>query len=665
MEMCEIFGAVLISQRNEIVHVFGNVAFRKCIAKESETAVLVQPNIPSTSGISSSSSSLPERVESTTTIVEDNGRNIAQNAKKIDINKDSLLPVVLPFVLLHRSRQEKTFSEAEHIESDRYDFQLTDLSGSYTVVFISSKFMHSSEAVESFKNSIMRCLNFHYGPYIHLLDTGTAQMAKLMNRVERRMEKLMYQYDKHANIDESLNINLSFKNTAKMQTLSPLFQEIATKITQANSNHKCRCIFVNSGQIIGCTSSQSQESRSLFEVMDTQELSSLLEFSLCPSESYLFTSTNKKCMKCHVEQAWIYSNIMRRRQLLNVFVFSLTGEVELICLVNADHTLQISSLCDLLDNLEMVTDHLNTNTQDNHTNNHMDMVVQEIAQLNLWNRLNNELARYRGTQDVTEWSPASNIPATLSRLTLSRIGSSLSLFSNGSSSPSASNGRRGSEITARGSSRSTWTSSSVTRHSRASIAHVDAMKTQLKRMVKGVLGEVIHSSFKVAKYRLLDRMHTIVRQTVDRRMNQSMEMVLSDMAKSWSEGNPLRPMKLGLDMLGYRFSAIEIPFNYSYIPDKYRIIFSKLGRPKPESGMIVARTPDGQLIILISNQPSESSDHKKKSGFKLRIIKSENISTVCIALFSECVNVSLAIRQTYQLISTLEPELNRMLQIFY
>lgn len=61
--------------------------------------------------------------------------------------------------------------------------------------------MHSSEAVESFKNSIMRCLNFHYGPYIHLLDTGTAQMAKLMNRVERRMEKLMYQYDKHANID--------------------------------------------------------------------------------------------------------------------------------------------------------------------------------------------------------------------------------------------------------------------------------------------------------------------------------------------------------------------------------------------------------------------------------------------------------------------------------
>ncbi|KAI1732140.1 hypothetical protein Ddc_00992 [Ditylenchus destructor] len=656
--MCEILGAVLISQRNEIVHAFGNLAFRKCIAKESETTILAQPNIPSTSGISSSSSSLPERVESITTIVEDNGRSLVQNTKKIDVDKESLLPVVLPFVLLHRTRQEKTFCETEHIESDRYDFQLTDLSGCYTVVFISSKFMHSSEAVESFKSSIMRCLNFHYGPYIHLLDTGTGQMAKLMNRVERRMEKLMYQYDKHAITDESLNINLSFKNTAKMQTLSPLFKEIATKVTQANSNHQCRCIFVNSGQIIGCTSSQSQESRSLFEVMDTQELSSLLEFSLSPSESYLFTSTNRKCMKCQVEQAWIYSNIMRRRQLLNVFVFSLTGEVELICLANADHTLQISALCDLLDNLEMVTDHLSTNAQDNHTNNDLDMI-------NLWNRLNNELSRYRGTQGLIEWTPASNLPATLSRLTLSRIGSSLSLFSNGSSSPGVSNGRRGSEITGPGSSRSTWTSSSVTRHSRASIAHVDAMKTQLKRMVKGVLGEVIHSSFKVAKYRLLDRMHAIVRQTVDRRMNQSMEMVLSDMAKSWSEGNPLRPLKLGLDMLGYRFSAIEIPFNYSYIPDKYRIIFSKLGRPNPESDMIVARTPDGQLIILISNQPSEPSDHKKKSVFKVRSIKSENISTVCMALFSDCVNVSLAIRQTYQLISILEPELNRMLQIFY
>lgn len=70
-DLVKMLGAVLLSQRNEIVHVFGNGEFRKCLAsdyREGSTVIALQPNVPSTSGISSSSSSLPEQCAANKTI---------------------------------------------------------------------------------------------------------------------------------------------------------------------------------------------------------------------------------------------------------------------------------------------------------------------------------------------------------------------------------------------------------------------------------------------------------------------------------------------------------------------------------------------------------------------------------------------------------------------
>lgn len=53
-----------------------------------------------------------------------------------------------------------------------------------------------------------------------------------------------------------------------------------------------------------------------------------------------------------MEQAWLYSSAFKKAKLHNVFVVSLTGEIELVCLINAEHTLIISTLCDLLKSLE-------------------------------------------------------------------------------------------------------------------------------------------------------------------------------------------------------------------------------------------------------------------------------------------------------------------------
>lgn len=63
-------------------------------------------------------------------------------------------------------------------------------------------------------------------------------------------------------------------------------------------------------------------------------------------------TTLKRCLKCQVEQAWLFSNLLGRRQFVNIHVFSLTGEIELICLTNAHFSQIITSISDCLNNFE-------------------------------------------------------------------------------------------------------------------------------------------------------------------------------------------------------------------------------------------------------------------------------------------------------------------------
>uniref|UniRef100_A0A915D970 Vacuolar fusion protein MON1 homolog n=1 Tax=Ditylenchus dipsaci TaxID=166011 RepID=A0A915D970_9BILA len=492
-----MLGAALISHHNEIVHVFGNLEFRKTIEKKAGE------NVPSTSGISSNST-----FSSTHSLVEGELQdNVPSSSKeKANFNKKTeidselfsevLMETILPLIVLHRTQQEARSPEMENIESDQLKFQIVDFYSNYIVVFITTERAELEAITEMFTSSVMRSLNFHYGPYIHLLETGSSQMNKIKSRVNRRMEKLIQNFDKCALPNEMFNVNLSFSNNANIQSLAGLFKEIALRISQSMLNKKCRCIFVNSGQIIGSSCSSQQESMSLFDVMDTTQLSA------------------KKCLKCQVEQGWIHSSILRRRQLLNVFVFSLTGEIELICLSNAEYSLQTTAICDLLESLEKIGKCVGDKQK---SNPELIALVQEVDRLMLTflSQIFSERKSYLRT-----FGTAINFKPLFSRFSISRFGSSLSLFSN-SSLP---NGNE--QLTCN--SNSTWPSSSLSRQSRTSIAHLDAMRTQFRHL------------------------------------------------EHWQ---PLRPTHLGLDMLAYRFEISDIPFNYSYIPDKYRLIFSKFGQP--------------------------------------------------------------------------------------
>jgi len=123
-----------------------------------------------------------------------------------------------------------------------------------------------------------------------------------------------------------------------------------------------RCFFVNTGSLIASVqcSPPNEESLPTFAVMHAEDIGSLLEFTLLPSDTYwkakeegggatAATTVAKKCLKCQVEQAWVFSKILNRRQLLNVFVLSLSGEMELICLMNADYAALVGAVGDLLD----------------------------------------------------------------------------------------------------------------------------------------------------------------------------------------------------------------------------------------------------------------------------------------------------------------------------
>lgn len=66
-------------------------------------------------------------------------------------------------------------------------------------------------------------------------------------------------------------------------------------------------------------------------------------------------SSIKRCLKCQVEQAWLYSNQLKKEQLYNIFVFSLTGEIEMICITNADHSSLISLITNFLKNIGQLT----------------------------------------------------------------------------------------------------------------------------------------------------------------------------------------------------------------------------------------------------------------------------------------------------------------------
>lgn len=151
--------------------------------------------------------------------------------------------------------------------------------------------------------------------------------------------------------------------------------------------------------------------------------------------------------------------------------------------------------------------------------------------------------------------------SVLSRL--NRIGSTISLFSSNS-------GYNESTIFS-SSNYNTWHSTqsaaySAARRHRISIAHLEGLRTQLRRLMRNVLNEVVNHSYMLAKLNNLEKMHTIIREGIDRQATKLMGLMLNNVVQLWSNGNPLRPRNLDLDMLAFKFERSDSPLNYYFIP---------------------------------------------------------------------------------------------------
>lgn len=59
--------------------------------------------------------------------------------------------------------------------------------------------------VDAFAGMVIRALNFHYGLYIQLIQTGLSGPLQIFSRVERRMEKLMQNFERNPQCDGTLN----------------------------------------------------------------------------------------------------------------------------------------------------------------------------------------------------------------------------------------------------------------------------------------------------------------------------------------------------------------------------------------------------------------------------------------------------------------------------
>jgi len=192
------------------------------------------------------------------------------------------------------------------------------------------------------------------------------------------------------------------------------------------------------------------------------------------------------------------------------------------------------------------------------------------------------------------------------------------------------------------------------------------MRAQFLRFMKSLLNEVLSYSYAVAKAQSLEKLHSIVRQSVSREMSDAMEAFLACVVRTWGSGNPLRPASLGLDMVAYKFfTSTTDAFNFHYIPDKHRKLFSKIDEPHavPEEEKLI-KVYDGYLIVQISTPLRSSGQANRRSRLKYVprrlgtwIEKASEGHNHCTAVFSGYVNVGLAVKQTRKLADLLEREM--------
>lgn len=645
-----MLGLVLLSDSNEVIHACGDASFMRRLHSESveyaksKTADISE--IASTSGVSSSTSSLNKPVAYAVTDV------------CMEIDKSSVFQMIFPLAIAFRSKLQAEEDNVQTIMTDQVQVVISVFEASSLVVVLADR-SHSRSPVEILMNRATRTLRLHYGPFLELVVAEMQSVEKTRCRVSKRLRMLVHDSTKGSYSLDPLNVNVLFGNAHKSTRLQPFLKQIVESISEAIGS--CRCLFMTSDNLLASVSSKDVSQIPLFSAFESDDIASIIE--LCRS----LRTGRRKLLKCRVEQAWLWSTTYKRRLLTNLFILSLTGELDIVCIGNVEHTHLIQSICDLLDAARGLDSQSSTHLSQSILA--VDQLVQKLCTVlsrltflndayvflsnttrtrtlirSLWKRLRGELVQRLDDVDaVPELSLTS-----LSHASLARIGSTLSAITSLSSLSSSVHHMSASNTNV----------SSLPRHSGGSV-HIGAMLSHFRRHLRSLLNEAHAHSSNVAKYQKFQSFVGAVRRVVDRRMTQHVSDFLSNGDSEQAHETRLKPVTLGFDMLAYRFESLPTGINFSHMAEAYEGTLNRL-YCSGATQVTVGRTATGERLIKIklddrASKPRATSLLSKVSTLSRK--EHQQNSFVCSAIFSGHVNASLAIRQTYSLANILVPHL--------
>uniref|UniRef100_A0AC35GS95 Uncharacterized protein n=1 Tax=Panagrolaimus sp. PS1159 TaxID=55785 RepID=A0AC35GS95_9BILA len=687
-----MIGTIIVNNSNEIIQSFGNKEFcnhLKTLVCDSQSAPKTQQRFSSSSssGISSCESTLNKENRNSLLRSIDSTTNFS----KTKVDDEILLSLVLPLFAMYQSRKDTDNNEITLLYSNdlKFSFQKYDIS--HFIIVISSN-NYSEAEIEEFSKSVKSLLNFYYGPFIYFIKADLSSVKRKRGKVEKNMELLISQLENGNLKYPMLNVNALYLNCNKYKTFMPHFRKLIGEITNVIGH--CRCIFVSSGQIIASVCSKTKRPVSIIDLVDPSDINNLVQ--MCQIFDQSSTTTNlissssnninnenvssfssKKRLQHHFEQIWVHfpNSPKQTRQFVNAFLFSLSSEIDLICLNSIDQSTPIHITCDLLDLLEDIENFEEDKTIYVAKTGEL---IQELAQIlgtfkpkycnkdapymfleniqrtnillkNLWSRLHIELLRPLGNSKNNDDKKQRSFSTLFSSYspysTINRWSSTVSLFSTSSQRSNSTNNFGG-----------------IHQKPKLPIQTL-AMIKHFQRQLRLLLNEFCIHSYSIGKFEKFKLAENAMQKVMDRCMSQNLQPLFSKSAKELHNKSEIAPAKLGFDMIGYVFYGLDAPFNIFSYPSQYGKAFLNLySKEAALSDIFIGRLETGELLIHFTGTLSTPLSNSKNSSNTKKDILDFPIS--CAAVFPSLINSQLAIRQTFSLASVLNQKIKIITSMF-
>uniref|UniRef100_A0A1I8AXM8 Uncharacterized protein n=1 Tax=Meloidogyne hapla TaxID=6305 RepID=A0A1I8AXM8_MELHA len=366
-----MLGVILLSPQNEIIHAFGNAQFKLHFFNVPQGKQSAKPS--SSSGISSPTSCCHYSSASsvTTTFIttnekkqennfqnnneseileeeenENNKMNFINNHQQeqlfFDTNGENLLLCqLLPLVAICRANEnqnkQKLLKKIQFIQSSstsvndcNLQVHIAHLEFSYMLIMIFNDQNLILESPERLFASLLRCINFHYGPQqFPLLSMNTSFVRQLRKRCEFRINKLLNENIEENNIFNK-NFSLSSDKKEINSELIPALKELTKNVAQKFGSGDVCCILICSDRYIASSSISNNN------LINNNEFGTIIKFIRQPlpkeeddENDEINISTN--LLKYQSEHSFILIN--QKQFLFNIFNISLNEKIELILLI--------------------------------------------------------------------------------------------------------------------------------------------------------------------------------------------------------------------------------------------------------------------------------------------------------------------------------------------